>query len=55
MGSEPDSVLCNTAENAIRPIAIGRKNWLFAGSEAAGQRASAIMSLVKMRRPDAYR
>jgi transposase len=36
----------NPAENAIRPIAIGRKNWLFAGSESAGQRAAAIMSLL---------
>ncbi len=36
----------NPAENAIRPIAIGRKNWLFAGSESAGQRAAAIMSLI---------
>lgn len=36
----------NPIENAIRPIAIGRKNWLFAGSEQAGRRAAAIMSLV---------
>lgn len=36
----------NPAENAIRPIAIGRKNWLFAGSETAGRRAAAIMSLL---------
>ena len=36
----------NRAENAIRPIAIGRKNWLFTGSEAAGKRAAAIMSLI---------
>lgn len=36
----------NAAENAIRPIAIGRKNWLFAGSETAGKRAAAIMSLI---------
>ncbi len=36
----------NPIENAIRPIAIGRKNWLFAGSETAGQRAAAIMSLI---------
>ena len=35
----------NPIENAIRPIAIGRKNWLFAGSETAGKRAAAIMSL----------
>lgn len=36
----------NPVENAIRPIAIGRKNWLFAGSETAGRRAAAIMSLI---------
>jgi transposase len=36
----------NPIENAVRPIALGRKNWLFAGSERAGQRAAAIMSLV---------
>ena len=36
----------NPIENAVRPIALGRKNWLFAGSELAGQRAAAIMSLV---------
>jgi transposase len=33
-------------ENAIRPIAIGKKNWLFAGSERAGKRAAAIQSLI---------
>ena len=36
----------NPAENVIRPIAIGKKNWLFAGSERAGQRAAAIQSLM---------
>ena len=36
----------NPIENAIRPIALGRKNWLFAGSQTAGQRAAAIMSLL---------
>jgi transposase len=36
----------NPIENAIRPIAVGRKNWLFAGSETAGKRAAAIMSLL---------
>jgi len=35
----------NPIENAIRPIALGRKNWLFAGSPTAGERAAAIMSL----------
>ena len=37
----------NWAENQIRPIAIGRKNWLFAGSLRAGQRAAAVMSLIQ--------
>jgi transposase len=36
----------NPVENAIRPIAIGKKNWLFAGSERAGRRAAAIQSLL---------
>jgi hypothetical protein len=37
----------NRIENLIRPWAIGRANWLFAGSLRAGQRAAAIMSLVR--------
>lgn len=41
-----DPINNNRIENAIRPIALGRKNWLFAGSERAGQRAAAIMSLL---------
>ena len=36
----------NPVENAIRPIALGRKNWLFTGSERAGKRAAAIQSLL---------
>jgi hypothetical protein len=36
----------NSVENAIRPIAVGKKNWLFAGSERAGKRAAAIQSLI---------
>ncbi|WP_229262817.1 IS66 family transposase [Duganella radicis] len=35
----------NAIENAIRPIAIGKKNWLFTGSERAGHREAAIQSL----------
>ena len=35
----------NPVENAIRPIAIGKKNWMSAGSERAGRRAAAIQSL----------
>ncbi len=35
----------NPVENVIRPIAIGKKNWLFVGSERAGQRAAVIQSL----------
>ena len=36
----------NPVENIIRPIALGRKNWLFVGSERAGKRAAAIQSLL---------
>ena len=36
----------NWVENQIRPVAIGRSNWLFAGSLRAGKRAAAIMSLI---------
>ena len=49
----------NAVENLIRPLAIGRKNWLFAGSEIAGRRGAAIMSLIHSARlnghdPQAY-
>ena len=49
----------NQVENQIRPIAIGRNNWLFAGSLRAGKRAAAVMSLVHSARlnglePHAY-
>jgi hypothetical protein len=37
----------NHIENTIRPIALGKKNWLFAGSQRAGKRAAAIMSLIQ--------
>ena len=36
----------NFAERAMRPIAIGRKNWLFVGSEQAGHRAAVLTSLM---------
>jgi transposase len=36
----------NPIENDIRPVAIGKKNWLFTGSERAGKRAAAIQSLL---------
>ena len=37
----------NHVENRIRPVALGRNNWLFAGSFRAGQRAAIVMSLVQ--------
>ena len=36
----------NPVENTIRPIAIGKKNWMFAGSERAGRRAANIQTLI---------
>jgi transposase len=34
-------------ENQIRPWALGRSNWLFAGSLRSGQRAAAVMTLIQ--------
>lgn len=36
----------NAAENKIRPAALGRKNWLFCGSDAGGTRAAAFYTLI---------
>jgi transposase len=36
----------NAAERALRGIAIGRKNWLFAGSDRSGERAAAMYTLI---------
>ena len=44
------SVDNNHIENLMRPWAMGRKAWLFAGSEMAGQRAAVVMSLVQSAR-----
>lgn len=37
----------NAAERAVRSIAVGRKNWLFAGSDAGGETAANIYSLIE--------
>ena len=37
----------NLAENAMRPVALGRKNWLFVGSERGGRAAALFMSLIQ--------
>jgi transposase len=49
----------NAAERAIRPVAIGRKNWLFAGSDTGGQRAATIYTIIETAKlnginPEAY-
>jgi transposase len=36
----------NLAENAMRPVALGRKNWLFVGSERGGRAAALFMGLI---------
>jgi len=36
----------NTAERAIRPLVLGRKNYLFASSDAGGERAANLYSLI---------
>ena len=37
----------NAAERAIRPLALGRKNYLFAGSDAGGERAAVAYTLIE--------
>lgn len=37
----------NVAERAVRPLAIGRKNWLFVGSEDGGEAAAILLSLIQ--------
>ena len=44
----------NQVENLIRPWALGRSNWLFAGSLRSGKRAAAIMSLIQSARMNGH-
>lgn len=44
----------NHAEQRIRPVAVGRANWLFAGSLRAGKRAAAVMSLLQSARMNGH-
>jgi transposase len=49
----------SAAERAMRPIALGRRNWTFAGADAGGERAAAIYSLIETAKlhgcdPEAY-
>jgi hypothetical protein len=37
----------NAAERAIKPLALGRKNWMFAGSDAGGKRAATIYTILQ--------
>ena len=37
----------NLAENSMRPVALGRKNWLHVGSAKAGPKVAAIISVVE--------
>lgn len=41
---KPDN---NTAENAIRPLSVGRKNWMFCGSERGGKAAALYLGLIQ--------
>lgn len=49
----------NAAERAIRPLALGRRNWIFAGSDTGGQRAAALYTIIESAKmngldPEAY-
>jgi transposase len=41
-----DSLTNNAAKRALRGIAVGRKSWLFVGSDRGGQRAAFMYSLI---------
>ena len=49
----------NRAENCLRGVALGRKNWTFAGSDAGGERAAAVFTIIETAKlngidPEAY-
>ena len=49
----------NAAENTVRPVSLGRKNWLFAGSDTGGERAAIFYTLIRSAKmnalePEAY-
>ena len=49
----------NAAERAIRPLAIGRKNWIFVGAASAGDRAAVMYTIIETAKlngldPEAY-
>jgi transposase len=49
----------NAAERAIRPLALGRKNWMFAGADSGGERAAVMYTLIETAKlnglnPEAY-
>lgn len=49
----------NAAERAIRPLALGRKNWTFAGSDTGGERAAILYTIIETAKmngiePEAY-
>lgn len=41
---EPDA---NLTEDAIRPTAIGKKNWMFVGGEETGERSAVIYTMIE--------
>jgi transposase len=44
---EPDNNIANIAENAVRSISLGRKNYLFAGSDEGGDRTAAMYTIMQ--------
>jgi transposase len=49
----------NAAERAIRPLALGRKNWMFAGADSGGDRAAVMYTIIETAKlhsldPEAY-
>jgi hypothetical protein len=46
VGNQYEKISTNLAENALRPIALGRKNWMFLGHESGGETIAIISTLI---------
>jgi transposase len=44
----------NHIENQLRPSALGRRNWLFIGSQVAGERAAVVMVRISANVTDGF-
>jgi len=51
-GFDSSTAVNNAAERELRAIAVGRRNWTFAGSDEGGRRAAALYTLTAFAKPN---